>query len=469
MKRVAIVGAGFTGLAAGLRLARHGYQVTILEAEPEAGGLAGSFQLPGGQRLERFYHHWFTHDRCILELLRMLGREHELQSRESRTGLYFEGRFFKLASPLDVLRFSPLRLPDRLRLGMTALLARRVRDWRALENLTARDWLQQVCGERVFRVVWEPLLVGKFGEYAESVSAVWFWNKLKLRGGSRGKQGREMLAYYRGGFAALVDHLTAAIHDAGGQVLCNAPVTGLRVRGGAVRGVDTATGTVAADHVLLTTSLPIAARLLEPHVTAEYTASLERIRYLSSLCVVLVLNRSISPFYWLNVNDLSFPFVALIEHTNFEPPASYGGQHIVYLAKYLSHNAPLYRMTDGDVVRFSLAALQRMFPRLTSDYVLDARVWRADYAQPIVERHYSSLIPSAATPVQGVHLASMAQIYPEDRGTNYAVREGFCAAARIMHSADCGVRQDNLEAFEMVTDGSGLAPAIAQGRQISFD
>jgi protoporphyrinogen oxidase len=91
MKQVAIVGAGFTGLAAGLRLARSGYGVTILEAEPEAGGLAGSFQLPGGQQVERFYHHWFMHDHQILELARMLGRERDLIPRETRTGLYFEG------------------------------------------------------------------------------------------------------------------------------------------------------------------------------------------------------------------------------------------------------------------------------------------------------------------------------------------------------------------------------------------
>lgn len=467
MKQVAIVGAGFTGLAAGLRLARCGYGVTILEAEPEAGGLAGSFPLPGGQRLERFYHHWFIHDRYVLELARMLGRERELQPRESRTGLYFEGRFFNLASPLDVLRFSPLSLPDRLRLGMMALLARRVRNWRPLENVTAREWLQQVCGERVYRVVWEPLLVGKFGEHAESISAVWFWNKLKLRGGSRGKHGREMLAYYSGGFAALVEDVVEAIRTAGGKVLCNAPVTGLQVRSGAVRGVDTTTGTVAAGHVLLTTPLPIAARLLEPHVAAEYTASLQRIGYLSNVCVVLSLKRSLSPFYWLNVNDLSFPFVAVIEHTNFEPSASYDGQHIVYLSKYLPGSAPLCRMSDGEVVRFSLAALERMFPHLRPDWVLDARVWRADHAQPIVERHYSSLIPSAATPVQGVHLASMAQIYPEDRGTNYAVREGFRAATRIMQAADCGARQDSWEVLEMAADGARLAPVMARSQQIS--
>jgi protoporphyrinogen oxidase len=351
---------------------------------------------------------------------------------------------------------------------LTALRSQRVRDWRALESITAQEWLQQVCGERVYRVVWEPLLVGKFGEYAKSISAVWFWNKLKLRGGSRGKHGREMLAYYRGGFAALLNHLIAAIHGAGGKVLCNSPVTALQVRGGAVQGVNSATGTVAADQVLLTTPLPIAARLLAPHVAAEYTASLERIGYLSNLCVVLVLNRSISPFYWLNVNDVSFPFVAIIEHTNFEPPASYGGQHIVYLSKYLPRSAPLYGMSDDEVVRVSLAAVQRMFPELNADWVLGARVWRAQYAQPIVERQYSSFIPSAATPVQGVHLASMAQIYPEDRGTNYAVREGFRAAVRIMRAADCGAGLSSWEAPKTVADSSGPAPALAPARQIPF-
>jgi protoporphyrinogen oxidase len=146
---------------------------------------------------------------------------------------------------------------------------------------------------------------------------------------------------------------------------------------------------------------------------------------------VLELNRSLSSMYWLNVNDPSFPFVGVIEHTNFEPASTYGGKHIVYLSKYLPNSAKLYRMSDEDAARVGVDTLKRMFPEFREDTVLNAHVWRADYAQPLVERHYARLIPDFATPVKNLFLSSMAQVYPEDRGTNYAVRNGIQAANAI--------------------------------------
>ena len=177
---VAVIGGGFCGLAAAWELGRRGVRATVLEHDAEIGGLAGGF-VAGGARLEKFYHHWFTSDVHVMELIAALGRSAELVSRPTRTGTYYAHDFFKLSTPLDLLRFSPLPFPDRLRLGLLALRARRVRDWRALEDRTAADWLREMGGERVWRVVWEPLLRGKFGDLAEEVAAVWFWNKLKLR------------------------------------------------------------------------------------------------------------------------------------------------------------------------------------------------------------------------------------------------------------------------------------------------
>jgi protoporphyrinogen oxidase len=205
----------------------------------------------------------------------------------------------------------------------------------------------------------------------------------------------------------------------------------IEVEDGRVTALHTDAGRMAVDAVLATPALPIMADLLAPHVAAEYLASLRRIRYLANVCVVLELDRSLSETYWLNVNDPGFPFVGVIEHTNFEPTASYGGRHIVYLSKYLPEDDALYRMDDDAVVSFTLEHLGRMFPQLRPDWVRAAHVWRARFSQPIVERGYGSLIPARDTPVQRFKLATMAQIYPEDRGTNYAVREGRAAAAAL--------------------------------------
>jgi protoporphyrinogen oxidase len=351
--------------------------------------------------------------------------------RPTRTGMYYAHRFFRLSTPRDVLRFSPLSLQGRLRLGLLALRARQVQHWQELEDLTAEQWLVQLGGREVYEVVWKPLLEGKFGPYASEISAVWFWNKLKLRGGSRGRGGAEVLAYYRGGFAALADQLARAIGERGGVIRLGWRVTGLLVRDGRIAGVRTPGGPVQASAVLATPALPIVADLLEPHVSSEYVRALRRIEYLANICIVLELDRSLSQTYWLNVNDPGFPFVGVIEHTNFEPAESYGGRRLVYLSKYLPETAELYGLPDEKVVRFSLGHLRRMFPALDDRWVLGAHVWRARYAQPIVVRQYSSLIPPMETPLPGLYLSSMAQVYPEDRGTNYAIREGRAAGRHI--------------------------------------
>ncbi|HEU4700435.1 MAG TPA: NAD(P)/FAD-dependent oxidoreductase [Gemmatimonadales bacterium] len=420
---VVVIGGGFGGLAAAWALARRGVGVTVLEADADVGGLAGTFEV-GGQRLEKFYHHWFTNDRHVNELVAELGLEDRILYRPTRTGMYFANTIYRLSKPLDLLRFAPLPPADRLRLGLLALRARRVADWRALEALTAEEWLVALGGRRVYEVVWKPLLEGKFGVYARDVSAVWFWNKLKLRGGSRGKGGAEMLAYYRGGFAALAEALARAIEAAGGTVRTGTPVTGLAVEQGGITGVETPGGVVRADRVIATPALPLVADLVAPHAPADYVAQLRAVEYLANVCLVLELDRSLSSTYWLNVNDPGFPFVGVIEHTNFEPAATYDGRHIVYLSKYLPESAELFRMSDAEVFAYCLPFLARMFPAFDPAWVRAHHVWRARHAQPIVSRHYSRLIPPRETPIAGLYLCTMAQVYPEDRGTNYALRDG---------------------------------------------
>jgi protoporphyrinogen oxidase len=427
---VVVIGGGFAGLSAAWEMVRRGLRVTVCEAEDDLGGLAGSFEV-GGTRLEKFYHHWFTSDTHVLDLVRELGHEDQVLHRPTRTGMYFAHHFFRLSTPMDVLRFTPLSLLGRMRLGLLALRARRVRAWHELEELTAEEWLVKLGGREVYEVVWKPLLEGKFGPYAREISAVWFWNKLKLRGGSRGKGGAEVLAYYRGGFAALAHEIAQSIRHGGGAILLGSPVTGLIVRDGHIRGVHTEGGPLLADAVLATPALPIVADLVTPYVSPRYTEELRQIHYLANICIVLELDRSLSETYWLNVNDPGFPFVGVIEHTNFEPPESYAGRRLVYLSRYLPDTDELYRMPDEAVVEYCLSHLKRMFPDLDDTWVLAAHVWRARFAQPIVVRRYGSLIPPLETPLQRLYLSSMAQVYPEDRGTNYAIREGRAAGRRI--------------------------------------
>lgn len=427
---VAVIGGGFCGLAAAYELGKRGIRATVLEADAEVGGLAGGFHTAAG-RLEKFYHHWFASDVHIMRLIDELGHAHRVLMRPSRTGMYYAGTIFRLSNPVDLLRFAPLPVLSRLRLGLFALWARRIKDWRRLDDLGAADWLRQMVGPRTYEVVWAPLLHGKFGDLAEEVSAAWFWNKIKLRGGSRRGAGAEHLAYYRGGFAALADALAAAVRGQGGTVRLNAEVTALKARDGRVTEVLTGGEALAVDGVIATPALPIVGDLLAPVAPPGYVEALRRIAYLANVCVVLELDRSLSETYWLNVNDTAFPFVAVVEHTNLEPASGYAGRHIVYLSRYAPPTDPFYAMDDEAAIAFALSHLRRMFPDLADTNVLAAHLWRARYAQPVSVKGYRHLLPGTETPLANLLLASMAQIYPQDRGTNYAVEQGRAAARQL--------------------------------------
>ncbi len=434
---VVIIGAGFTGLSAAYELAKNGISVTVLEAEAEIGGLAAAFNV-GGQKLERFYHHFFTHDTEVLKLINELGLSDRIEINPTNTGLYYENHCFKLSTPWDLLNFTPLAFADRIRLGLLALRARRVRDWMALESKTAHEWLRELGGENVYRIVWQPLLRGKFGPCAELISAVWFWNKLKLRGGSRGKGGEERLAYLKGGFAGLTEALAQKICSLGGRIETNAPVSKVEPADSLWQTTSSA-GMITSERVIATTALPLIADMVRGWASHDYVKSLERIQYLGNICLVLELEHSLSKTYWLNVNDINFPFVAVIEHTNFERPETYGGAHIVYLSKYLPPTAPLYSMSADELLDYAFPYLQKMFPEMERSWIKRHHLWRARWSQPVVEKHYSSFIPAENGPQDGLHICSMAQIYPEDRGTNYAIREGKkigAKVARLLAAAD---------------------------------
>jgi len=418
-----IIGGGFSGLSAAFELAKAGRKVIVLERDQELGGLGGSFELRPGVRIEKFYHHWFTSDRAILALIDELGLTSKVRHLQSRTGLYYANTQFRLASPLDLLRFTPLPFVDRIRTGIMALVARKISNWRPLEDVSAADWMRRIGGKRGFEVIWKPLLNGKFGPEAENVSAVWIWNKLKLRGSSRGEKGKEELLYFEKGFQAVTDALSRSLVAQGVEIRVGAQVSRVVTENGVVRGVMVDGAMFPAEQVLSTVPLPV---FLEqtPELPAEFRNEASKVRFLGNVCLVLRMKRSLSDTYWLNVADPSFPFVGIIEHTNFDSPSNFGGEHIAYLSKYLPTSDALYKMTDEEVFSYSLPFIQRMFPKFSPEWLHGYAVWRAPYSQPVVTKRYSSIIPPFKTPIKGLWLCTMAQVYPEDRGTNYAVEYG---------------------------------------------
>jgi protoporphyrinogen oxidase len=435
--RVAIVGGGVAGLTAAYRLLQAGHEVSIFEAAPELGGLVRTFEA-GGEPLEAFYHHIYTTDTTIVALIEELGMSDRLIWRDSKVGFFRGGQIWPFVTPMDLLRFKPLPLIDRVRLGLAGLYLRRQDDWHRYESITAWEWIRKYAGQKALDVVWGPLLRGKFADQAEEVAMAWLWSKIHLRFASRksGASQKEQLGYLMGSFGVYIKEMERRIR-AGAHVETSMPIERISVgTGGRADGVVLADGRRCdADAVIACVPterfLPMA-----PELGADYERRLKAARWQWALCYVLALKQQLSPIYWLNISDPDMPFIALIEHTNFIEKERYGGLNMVYLSNYLTPNHPWFSLKDEELDDLYLPHLTKINPAFNRDWIADRWVFKGPNAQPVIRRHYRDDLPDHRTPVQGLYLANMQQIYPEDRGQNYSIRMGDDVAKMAM--ADWG-------------------------------
>lgn len=426
--KVGIIGGGAAGLAAAFELAKKGHQAQVFELAPFLGGQASTFEVGGG-RLERGYHHLFMSDTHMVDLIHELGLGHKLAWIESKVGFYYGGKIWKFTSPLDLLRFTPLSMFDRLRLGLVTLYLQKTKNGLKFENFTAAQWLEKRVGRRVYEVVWEPMLRGKFGENYADVSMTWLWGKIYLRVASRGKPWeKEKLGYPMGSFGEVFDTLGERIRQMGSQVHISAGVRRVLVEDGRATGleVELSQGGLEErryDAVISTTPSYVFTRLVPP-LPESYAEKLTGVTYLAAVLLVLVLKQPLSDMYWLNVADRKLPFVGVIEQTNFVDPSLYGGKHIVYFSNYPSRQNPLYQMSGEELLEEILPHLRNINPSFEPSWIEEYYHHKVDAAQPIIGVNYSQRIPDIRTPIKSLYLANTTQIYPEDRGTNYSVRLG---------------------------------------------
>jgi protoporphyrinogen oxidase len=444
--RIAVLGAGVTGLVAAHRMTEAGHVVDVYERWPGLGGQAATLDVGGGHLVERYYHHLFTSDVHITRLYDELGMPDELEWRESSVAFFLEGRSWPFVSPLDLLRFRPLPFLSRLRVGVTGLALQRGRqDVTAFEPLTAREWIQKRMGRRAWETLWEPLLRGKFGSRAEDISMAWLWKKLVLRRQVKGQDiGAEHLGYPRNSWELLYERLVASIEAGGGRVLIDRPVIRVEqdlevVHGGPGsfrNGLDPSrfeeAGRERYERVLSTlpndVMLGVAGHLLD----ADYRRRLEAIEYHTAVCLLVELDRQFSPYYWTNIADPEIEFVGLVEHTNFVEPERYGGRRFLYMANYVEPGHELLALDADELLARYEPSLRRVNAAFEPSWVKQRWLFREPAAQPIVTVGYKQLIPPLQTGVPGLVLANTTQIYPEDRGTNYAVRLGDQAAREVL-------------------------------------
>jgi protoporphyrinogen oxidase len=426
--RVAIIGGGAAGLAAAYDLAGAGHSVVVYEAAPNVGGLASGFREPGWDwTLERFYHHWFQTDKDVLGLISEIGASGKVLFPRPITAMYDRGEFHAFDSPLAVLTFPGLSWIDKFRFGLTGLYLRLTPWWRPLERVTAHQWASRWMGKRVYEKLWLPMLVGKFGEeYYREVNMAWLWARLHAR--------TTRLGTFVGGFQGFFDTLAEAVRGRGAAIHLSTAIAEVRSRDGGGLTLQTQEGAQDFDACLVTTSPRLLAKLT-PALPQSYLAQLMALKSLGAVVLILSLTRQLSEqgIYWYNLpKSEGFPFLALCEHTNFVSPEHFGGDRIVYCGDYLSPSHENFRLSQDELLERFLPALTRFNPRFERSWIKKTWLFREPYAQPVPPVNHSRNIPDIRTPIRGLYFASMSQVYPWDRGTNFAVEIGRRTAKMIL-------------------------------------
>lgn len=429
MKRISILGAGFGGLSAAYDLVRQGNQVVIYEASDHVGGLAAGFKEPHWDwTVEQYYHHWFASDKYMLGLIDELGWTDRVLFPRPYTVMYHQGKFYPFDSILKAILFPGLGWGiHKVRFGLVGLFLRLTNNWRTLENYTVDDWMRKWAGDQVYELMWEPLMIGKFGErYAKQVNMAWMWARLKAR--------TTHLGTFQGGFQAFADQFATFLQQSGVEIKLTAPIQQILPSSDG-NGVDlfTQAGQAHYDQCLVTTSPNLLARLA-PSLPPEYLKGLLELKSMGAVVMTFSLKHQLSEqgYYWYNLpKSAGFPFLALVEHTNFLSPDHFGGDHIVYCGDYLEAEHEYFKLSQDELLQRFLPALSRINPKFEPGWVKKTWLYRTSYAQPVPLLNHSRNIPAIQTPIPGLFFASMSQVYPWDRGTNFAVEIGR-RAARIM-------------------------------------
>ncbi|MEU6264239.1 NAD(P)/FAD-dependent oxidoreductase [Saccharopolyspora shandongensis] len=416
--RVGIVGAGATGLTAAFDAVKAGHEVTVLEASAELGGLAASIEV-GGTPLERFYHHSFRTDRAMIELVEELGLGHLLRFHRPSTGVYVDGELHDFGTPQEMLRFPKFSLLDKFRFGASSAALKLVRDGQRFNSVRALDWMRRWAGPRVTEKIWEPLLTGKFGGHAEQISMAWLWARIHYR--------TFELGYVHGGFELVYRALLDAVTERGGKVEFGKPVETIRQPGATVLVGARDGSSYEFDRLIVTVPQPVFAKA----AGIDDDNVLWQNQYLGATCFILECDRSVIPHYWLNINDTAFPFLAVVEHTNMVDRSEYGGRHVVYVGNYVPREDWRFTTDPAELLERYIPWLRKLNPDFDRSWILDWHFSKAGFAQPIVTPQYRSLIPGHRTKMPGVTLATMSQIYPQDRGQSYAIAMAHDVTRRL--------------------------------------
>jgi protoporphyrinogen oxidase len=417
--KVAIIGAGYVGLTAAIKLLEEGQEVTIFEKDNVPGGLASGFSEKGWKwNLEKHYHHVFTSDNIILDLAKKVGQEMIFVSPETLT--YYEGEMLRLDSPVSLLKFNKIGIFDRLRTGAILAYLKITSDWETLEKKSAKEFLTKWMGEKSWKVLWKPLFVKKFGKEYEKIPASWFWARIKKRSSS--------LGYPVGGFDSFTQKLVTEVIKSGGIIKYKESVSEVK-KNKEDFVIITDKGQYEFDKVICTQPSSIFARIVKG-LPQKYSDRLLSLKGIGAINLVLELNKSLlgKGKYWLSVNEEKLPFLCIVEHTNFMEKKHYGGKHIIYIGKYLNPDHEYFDLTANELLKKYIPGIKEINSKFVRSWITGMKIFKAPFAQPLVEKNYSKRVPEMESPIKGLYLANIEQVYPWDRGVNYSVELGYKVA-----------------------------------------
>jgi protoporphyrinogen oxidase len=296
-----------------------------------------------------------------------------------------------------------------------------------MEHTTVEAWMRKWAGNTVYEQMWKPMLDGKFGEnFAPLVNMAWMWARIHAR--------TTKLATFEGGFQNFADSFAAELQKRGVTIHYSTGVKNITAGPDGRINLTAGDSGKEFDKCLVTVSPGLMARMT-PTLPKEYLQGLLDLKSLGAVVMVLAIKHPLSDkgYYWYNLpKSAGFPFLALVEHTNFLPKEMYGGDHLLYCGDYLETDHEYFKLSQEELLERFLPALQRINPAFRPDWVRKSWLFRTNYAQPVPLLNHSKKIPAIQTPIAGIYFASMSQVYPWDRGTNFAVQIGRRAARLIL-------------------------------------
>lgn len=427
--KIAIIGAGFTSLSAAWYLSQFpDIEITIFEKEMLPGGLASGFKKNNWQYyLDKHYHHVFANDSDISQLLTAMDLRHLFYFQHTQTFTLYQNNLAQLDSALSLLQFPFISLPSRIRTGLGIALLKLIINGRFLERYSAQDFIKKLMGEESWRVIWQPLFHGKFAWQQNQINAAWFWARIYARS--------KKLAYFQGGFTNLALQMIKKLEKRKVKILLKTKINEIKKSQNGFQllfhDLEKKINKVDFDQILITTPSIYLNKLIPQYI--KQFPQLNQYQSLAAQTIILQLNKAFfkQAIYWLNINEKDWPFLALVEHTNFIDKKYYGNKHFLYVSRYLPRTSQEYQLDKNTIFKSYLPYLNEISTGFEKN--LEAiYLFKEDFAQPICKLNHSRILPTITTPIKNLYWASMQHIYPFDRGVNYAVKLGKLAAQTMI-------------------------------------